>query len=68
MFYNYKEQMDDDNNMAIYKSEGDKPWKVLDDYTFSVLAEFATCREAEKYAHNNGQSDILSVVMNTSRL
>ena len=44
--------------MAIYKSEGDKPWKVLDDYTFSVLAEFATCREAEKYAHNNGQSDI----------
>ena len=45
--------------MAIYKSEGDKPWKVLDDYTFSVLAEFATCREAEKYAHNNGQRGIL---------
>ncbi len=45
--------------MAIYKNAGDKPWKVLDDYTFRILDEFATYSEAQKYAHDRGQSDMI---------
>jgi hypothetical protein len=45
--------------MAIYRDRSDSPWQVLDDYTFRVLAEFAKYSEAQKYAHDHGQSDML---------
>jgi len=45
--------------MAIYKNKGDRPWQVLDDYTFRVLAEFETYSKAQKYAHEQGQSDMI---------
>ena len=40
--------------MAVYKEDGETAWKVLNDYTLNVVAEFETYDEAEKYAKDNG--------------